>query len=62
MDNLPPLRALQIFNIVGRCSGIAEAARRLGISAGAVSQPMKLAEALCWHSTPWFAPTWKRGT
>lgn len=44
MDNLPPLRALQIFNIVGRCGGIAEAARRLGISAGAVSQQMKLLE------------------
>ncbi len=44
MDNLPPLRALQIFNIVGRCGGIAEAARRLGISTGAVSQQMKLLE------------------
>ncbi|WP_226506201.1 LysR substrate-binding domain-containing protein [Pseudomonas sp. MWU16-30317] len=44
MDNLPPLRALQIFNIVGRCGGIAEAARRLGISTGAVSQQMKILE------------------
>jgi LysR family glycine cleavage system transcriptional activator len=44
MDNLPPLRALQIFNIVGRCGGIAEAARRLGISPGAVSQQMKILE------------------
>ena len=44
MDNLPPLRALQIFDVVGRCGGITEAARRLGISAGAVSQQMKLLE------------------
>ncbi|AVH38213.1 MULTISPECIES: LysR substrate-binding domain-containing protein [Pseudomonas] len=44
MDNLPPLRALQVFDTVGRCGGIAEAAKRLGISAGAVSQQMKLLE------------------
>lgn len=44
MDNLPPLRALQVFDTVGRCGGISEAARRLNISAGAVSQQMKLLE------------------
>lgn len=44
MDNLPPLRALQIFDTVGRCGGISEAARRLGVSAGAVSQQMKILE------------------
>lgn len=44
MDNLPPLRALQVFDTLGRCSSIAEAAKRLGISAGAVSQQMKLLE------------------
>lgn len=44
MDNLPSLRALQVFDAVGRFGGIVEAARRLGISAGAVSQQMKLLE------------------
>lgn len=44
MSQLPPLRALQIFEAVGRHGGIAEAARRLGISPGAVSQQMKLLE------------------
>jgi LysR family glycine cleavage system transcriptional activator len=44
MQTLPPLRALQVFEAVGRCGGVAEAARRLGISAGAVSQQMKLLE------------------
>lgn len=44
MGTLPPLRALQVFEAVGRCGGVAEAARRLGISAGAVSQQMKLLE------------------
>lgn len=44
MDNLPPLRALQVFDTVGRCGGISEAAKRLGVSAGAVSQQMKILE------------------
>ncbi|CAN7737653.1 LysR substrate-binding domain-containing protein [Caballeronia sp. LjRoot34] len=44
MSTLPPLRALQIFEIVGRSGGVVEAAKRLGISAGAVSQQMKLLE------------------
>ncbi|MFX1675857.1 LysR substrate-binding domain-containing protein [Paraburkholderia sp. A2WS-5] len=43
-NSFPPLRALQIFEAVGRCGGITEAARRLGISAGAVSQQIKLLE------------------
>ena len=44
MNTLPPLRALQVFEAVGRCDGVAEAARRLGVSPGAVSQQMKLLE------------------
>ena len=44
MAMLPPLRALQIFEAVGRCGGVGEAAKRLGVSAGAVSQQMKLLE------------------
>ena len=44
MNNLPSLRAIQVFEAVGRYGGIVEAARRLGISAGAVSQQMKLLE------------------
>lgn len=44
MNSLPSLRALQVFEAVGRFGGIIEAARRLGISAGAVSQQMKLLE------------------
>lgn len=44
MTSLPSLRALQVFEAVGRFGGIVEAARRLGISAGAVSQQMKLLE------------------
>lgn len=44
MNPLPSLRALQVFEAVGRFGGIVEAARRLGISAGAVSQQMKLLE------------------
>lgn len=42
--NLPSLRALQVFEAVGRFGGIVEAARRLDISAGAVSQQMRLLE------------------
>ena len=32
MNNLPSLRAIQVFEAVGRYGGIVEAARRLGIS------------------------------
>ncbi|PWU27052.1 MULTISPECIES: LysR substrate-binding domain-containing protein [unclassified Pseudomonas] len=44
MNHLPPLRALQVFEAVGLCGGISQAAKRLGISAGAVSQQMKILE------------------
>lgn len=44
MSDLPPLRALQVFEAVGRYVSIAEAARRLTISPAAVSQQMKLLE------------------
>ncbi|MDN7140935.1 LysR family transcriptional regulator [Pseudomonas sp. JQ170] len=44
MNHLPSLRALEIFEAVGRYGGITEAARRLGITPGAVSQQMKLLE------------------
>lgn len=43
MDNLPSACSSG-FDAVGRFGGIVEAARRLGISAGAVSQQMKLLE------------------
>jgi LysR family glycine cleavage system transcriptional activator len=45
MSYLPPLRALEVFEAVGICGGISQAAKRLGLSAGAVSQQMKLLEA-----------------
>lgn len=44
MSQLPPLRALEVFEAVGLCGGITQAARRLGISPGAVSQQMKILE------------------
>ncbi|WP_375740308.1 LysR substrate-binding domain-containing protein [Pseudomonas boanensis] len=44
MSHLPPLRALEVFEAVGLCGGISQAAKRLGISAGAVSQQMKVLE------------------
>lgn len=44
MSLLPPLRALEVFEAVGLCGGISQAAKRLGISAGAVSQQMKVLE------------------
>lgn len=44
MKPLPPLRALQIFAAVGRCGSIVAAAGELGISAGAVSQQIRLLE------------------
>ena len=44
MSHLPPLRALEVFEAVGLCGGITQAAKRLGISAGAVSQQIKLLE------------------
>ncbi|HHU95308.1 MAG TPA: LysR family transcriptional regulator [Alcaligenaceae bacterium] len=44
MADLPPLRALQIFETVGHSQNIQDAARRLGISPGAVSQQLQLLE------------------
>src|SRR5258708_15164214 len=44
MDTLPPLRALQVFDTLGRCGGVVEAARRLGVRPGAVSQQIKILE------------------
>lgn len=44
MTQLPPLRAMEVFEAVGHCGGITQAARRLGISTGAVSQQMKILE------------------
>jgi LysR family glycine cleavage system transcriptional activator len=44
MNTLPPLRALQIFEAIGHSSNLAEAARRLQITPGAISQQIKLLE------------------
>lgn len=44
MNKLPPLRALQVFEAVGRCGSMTDAARRLNVSPGAVSQQMKILE------------------
>lgn len=44
MDTLPSLRALQIFEAVGHSNNLAEAARRLHITPGAISQQIKLLE------------------
>jgi LysR family transcriptional regulator, glycine cleavage system transcriptional activator len=44
MAQLPPLRAVQVFEAVGQTGSITGAARELGISAGAVSQQIKLLE------------------
>ncbi|MDN7131185.1 LysR family transcriptional regulator [Halomonas sp. MC140] len=44
MGTLPPLRALQVFEAVGRYSSVTEAAGWLGISPAAVSQQIKQLE------------------
>lgn len=44
VNALPPLRSLQIFEAIGHSRSLAEAARRLGISSGAISQQLKLLE------------------
>lgn len=41
MADLPPLRALQVFEAVGRCGGMGKAALELGVSPGAISQQIK---------------------
>ena len=45
MRPLPPLRALQIFEIMGHSQNLADAARRLDITPGAISQQLKLLES-----------------
>ena len=45
MKPLPPLRALQVFETLGHCQNLNEAATRLQITSGAVSQQLKLLEA-----------------
>lgn len=44
MNTLPPLRALQVFEVIGHSRSLAEAARQLAISPGAISQQLKLLE------------------
>lgn len=44
MDNLPPLRALLVFDAVGKCMSMKRAAAELAVSPGAVSQQIKLLE------------------
>ncbi len=44
MSSLPSLRALQVFETVGHSQNIQDAAKRLGISPGAVSQQLQLLE------------------
>lgn len=41
---LPPLRALNVFEVFGRCGSVSATAQELGVTAGAVSQQMKLLE------------------
>jgi len=45
MSALPPLRAVQVFEAVGRCGGITAAADELGVSPGAVTQQIHLLES-----------------
>ncbi|QYX56229.1 LysR family transcriptional regulator [Roseovarius sp. SCSIO 43702] len=42
---LPPLRALQAFESFGRLGSVTAAARELGVTAGAISQQIKILEA-----------------
>ena len=44
MNDLPPFRALLVFEVVARCSSMKQAADELGVSAGAVSQQIKILE------------------
>ncbi|KPD11794.1 LysR substrate-binding domain-containing protein [Phaeobacter sp. 11ANDIMAR09] len=43
-STLPPLRALQVFEVFGRCGSVSATAQELGVTAGAVSQQMKVLE------------------
>ena len=44
MKPLPPLRALQIFETLGHSQNLSDAARRLNITPGAISQQIRLLE------------------
>ncbi len=44
-SSLPPLRALQAFESFGRLGSVTAAARELGVTAGAISQQIKILEA-----------------
>jgi LysR family glycine cleavage system transcriptional activator len=44
MAELPSLRALQVFEAVGRCGSMTKASRELNVSPGAISQQIKLLE------------------
>jgi LysR family glycine cleavage system transcriptional activator len=45
MSAVPPLRAVQVFEAVGRCGSITAAADELGVSPGAVTQQIHLLES-----------------
>jgi LysR family transcriptional regulator, glycine cleavage system transcriptional activator len=45
MKNLPPLRALQAFEVFGRLGSVTATADALGVSVGAISQQLRKAEA-----------------
>lgn len=45
MKTLPPLRALQVFETLGHCQSVNEAAARLKVTPGAISQQLKLLES-----------------
>lgn len=44
MVKLPPLRAVQVFEMVGRCGSMSEAAKQLNVSPGAISQQVRILE------------------
>jgi LysR family transcriptional regulator, glycine cleavage system transcriptional activator len=44
MNSLPPLRAIQVFEAVGRCGSVTAAADELSISPGAVTQQIHVLE------------------
>jgi len=44
IDDLPPFRALLMFEVVGRCLSMKRASEELAVSPGAVSQQIKILE------------------
>jgi LysR family glycine cleavage system transcriptional activator len=44
IDDLPPFRALLVFEVVGRCLSMKRASEELAVSPGAVSQQIKILE------------------